>query len=121
MLKWLRRILVGTLVLVVLLVGAAAVVTNTAWFQRLAAPAGGRHRQRYARRRRHHRCTRRLDLERARRYVTPKTYVSVTQDQSGGGSREVQVQYYATPKWTFETSTTTEGDSGADVFWQTKY
>jgi autotransporter translocation and assembly factor TamB len=47
--------------------------------------------------------------------------VSVTQDQSGGGSREVQVQYYATPKWTFETSTTTEGDSGADVFWQTKY
>lgn len=66
-----------------------------------------------------------LDVTKGRvgvgRYVTPKTYVSVTQDQSGGGSREVQVQYYATPKWTFETSTTTEGDSGADVFWQTKY
>jgi len=66
-----------------------------------------------------------LDVTKGRvgvgRYVTPKTYVSVTQDESGGGSREVQVQYYATPRWTFETSTTTEGDSGLDVFWQTKY
>jgi len=66
-----------------------------------------------------------LDVTKGRvgvgRYVTPKTYVSVTQDQSGGGSREVEVQYYATPRWTFETSTTTEGNSGVDVFWQTKY
>jgi hypothetical protein len=66
-----------------------------------------------------------LDVTKGRvgvgRYVTPKTYVSITQDQSGGGSREVQVQYYYTPKWTFETSTTTQGDSGADVFWQTQY
>lgn len=53
------------------------------------------------------------------RYLTPKTYVSIIQGLTS--SREVRIDYYFTPSWTVRGSTSSEGDSGIDLFWKKKY
>lgn len=55
------------------------------------------------------------------RYVTPNTYVSVTQDLADQRGRTVSVEYYLTPSWKIQTSTDSLGASGADIIWQTLY
>ena len=55
------------------------------------------------------------------RYLTPKTYVSVSQEFGGEASREVRIEYYLTPRWTIQTQTDSEGESGADIFWKYEY
>ena len=54
-------------------------------------------------------------------YVTPNTYVSVNQQIGGEAGREVKIEYYFTPRWTVQTETDSEGESGIDVFWRREY
>lgn len=55
------------------------------------------------------------------RYLTPDTFVSVSQDLGGTAEREVTIDYYLTPEWSVTTSTDTGGENTADVFWRKKY
>ena len=55
------------------------------------------------------------------RYIGPNTYVSVTQDVAGKGSREVNVEYNLAPDWKVTTSTNATGDNSAGIVWQKRY
>lgn len=55
------------------------------------------------------------------RYLSPNTYVSVSQDVAGKGGREVNVEYNLAPDWKITTSTSAAGDNSAGIVWQKQY
>jgi translocation and assembly module TamB len=55
------------------------------------------------------------------RYISPKTYVSASQDISGKTGHQVTVDYYLSPRWTITTSSTTGGDNAAGIKWEMLY
>ena len=55
------------------------------------------------------------------RYLTPQTYLSITQNLGGGGGQAVSIEYYFKPEWKFTTSSDSIGTNSADVFWQYQY
>lgn len=55
------------------------------------------------------------------RYLSPDTYVSMSQDIGGKKGREVSVEYNFSPDWKLTTSTSATGGSTAGITWQKQY
>lgn len=56
-----------------------------------------------------------------RRYLTPKTRVTASQDIAGQGGQEVSIEYQLSPAWEIQTSTSSDGSSGADIIYRKRY
>jgi autotransporter translocation and assembly factor TamB len=54
------------------------------------------------------------------RYLSPNTYVSISQEVGGKRGREVSVEYHLGPAWQLNTSTSAAG-SGAGILWHKQY
>ena len=55
------------------------------------------------------------------RYVSPNTYVSMSQDIAGKKGQEVSVEYSLSPGWKTTTSTSAGGNSEAGILWHKEY
>jgi Uncharacterized protein conserved in bacteria len=55
------------------------------------------------------------------RYITPNTRISVSQDIGGKQGQEVSIEYQIAPGWEAHTSTSSSGNSGADIIWRKQY
>lgn len=55
------------------------------------------------------------------RYLSPDTYVSMSQDIGGKKGREVSIEYNLSPDWKLTTSTSATGDNTAGITWQKQY
>lgn len=55
------------------------------------------------------------------RYVTRKTYVSLSQELDDERGREFSVEYQIAPDWKIRSSTSPTGDRGVDIFWHKQY
>ena len=55
------------------------------------------------------------------RYIGPRTYVAVSQEVSGELEREVTVEYQIMQNWRVGATTSTNGNSGADIIWHKRY
>jgi autotransporter translocation and assembly factor TamB len=59
----------------------------------------------------------------AGKYLTEDVFVSTSQSTAGKKSRgqEFAVEYHLNENWQLKASTTSEGNSGIDIFWQKRY
>ncbi len=55
------------------------------------------------------------------RYLGPNTYIAASQDFAGKTGHQVTVDYYLSPKWTLQTSSSTGGDNAAGITWEMRY
>lgn len=55
------------------------------------------------------------------RYITPKTRLSFSRDLAGEEGQEVSIEYQLAPGWEINTSTRSDGSSGADIIWRKRY
>jgi translocation and assembly module TamB len=55
------------------------------------------------------------------KYVREDVFVSASQQFGEEKQQEVAVEYNITPNWQIRSSTTTDGESGIDIFWKKSY
>lgn len=55
------------------------------------------------------------------RYLTPKTYISASQDLAGKKGQEVSIEYQLAPDWEITTSTSSSGGNRAGIMWHKQY
>ncbi|NOT56915.1 MAG: translocation/assembly module TamB, partial [Deltaproteobacteria bacterium] len=55
------------------------------------------------------------------RYLGPNTYIAASQDFAGKTGHQVTVDYYLSPEWTLNTSSSAGGDNAAGITWEKRY
>jgi translocation and assembly module TamB len=55
------------------------------------------------------------------KYVREDVFVSASQEFGEEKEQEVAIEYNITPNWQIRSSTTSDGESGIDIFWKKSY